>query len=101
MKCVLSADGGQILKQKRRPSRLVKISWTGFKMNSGAESGEGSDRDGLTIHVPPRYNQYGNRQVWFFETGHETVDNVANGALFAMFLALWFVGAALLRQGGL
>ena len=59
------------------------------------------DESGLTIHVPPKYNQYGNRQVWFFETGHETVDNVANGALFAMFLVLWSVGAALLGQVGL
>jgi hypothetical protein len=33
------------------------------------------------IYIPPKYNQYGNRQVWFFETGNRSVDEVANGAL--------------------
>lgn len=43
------------------------------------------------IHVPPKYNQYGNRQLWVVETGRESVDDVVNGVLFGLliFSPLW------------
>jgi hypothetical protein len=36
------------------------------------------------IYLPPRYNLYGNRQVWFFETGNKRLDEPLNGALLAL-----------------
>lgn len=40
------------------------------------------------LYVPPRYDLRGNRQLWFFETGNDTIDNVGNGFLTAMLVFL-------------
>lgn len=41
-------------------------------------------KQSATLHVPPKYNLRGNRQVWFFETGNDTIDNFGNGLLTAL-----------------
>lgn len=38
----------------------------------------------MAVYFPPRYNLYGNKQLWFFETGNRTVDDVGNGMLTAL-----------------
>jgi len=44
----------------------------------------------MRFHIPPKYNQYGNRQLWVIETD-SGVDEVINGFLFAVlvFSPLW------------
>lgn len=37
-----------------------------------------------TVHIPPRYNIRGRRQIWFIETGNESLDNPINGMLTAL-----------------
>jgi len=50
----------------------------------------------LTLHVPPKYDVRGNRQLWFFETGNHTLDHVGNGLIFGLLVtSLIVVGVAL------
>lgn len=37
-----------------------------------------------TLHIPPRYNLRGRRQLWFVETGNEKLDDPINGILTAL-----------------
>lgn len=44
-----------------------------------------SDRNqSRTVHIPPKYDLQGRRQLWFIETGRETVNNLVNGMLTAL-----------------
>jgi hypothetical protein len=53
----------------------------------------------LTLHVPPKFNLNGNRQIWFFETGNHTIDNFGNGLVAGVpFVVLFMI---LAEVGGL
>lgn len=54
-----------------------------------------------TLHVPPKYDLYGRRQVWFFETGNRRFDRVANGFIFGLLHAVFIVAAVVSARGGL
>ena len=40
----------------------------------------------MEIHIPPKYNQYGNRQFWFLEFEDSDTDEMINGVLHASLL---------------
>jgi len=37
----------------------------------------------MKIHIPPRFDQYGNRQLWIVET-ESGADEIINGAIFGI-----------------
>lgn len=51
----------------------------------------------MNVYLPPRYDLYGNKQVWFIETGRQPLDDVVNGAL----LAVVTIGPIVAIGGGL
>lgn len=53
----------------------------------------------MKIHIPPRYNQYGNRQLWVVET-ENSFDEVINGFLFALLIFAPVYGFWLLTKVG-
>jgi len=38
----------------------------------------------MKFHVPPKFNQYGRRQLWIVESEDSGLDEVINGALTAV-----------------
>jgi len=53
----------------------------------------------MTFHIPPKYNLYGERQIWFLETGHRTLDNIVNGTLLGLNVML--IVSVLLHWAGI
>jgi hypothetical protein len=51
-----------------------------------------------TVYLPPKYNLNGNRQLWFIETGDESVDNLENGVVHGALSAVAL--GVLLTAGG-
>jgi hypothetical protein len=43
------------------------------------------------IYIPPKINPRGNWQVWFVETGDDTVDGVVNGFLLGLIVFTPFI----------
>jgi len=50
----------------------------------------------ITLHVPPKHDLRGNRQLWFFETGNHTLDHVGNGLIFGLLVTSLIVGGVAL-----
>jgi hypothetical protein len=42
------------------------------------------ESESRTLHIPPRYNLRGRRQLWFIETGNDSLDDPINGMLTAL-----------------
>lgn len=74
----------------RGPWQDLKSADPGDLITDGGQGTSRDDADGMTVHLPPQYDLQGNRQVWFIETGRQPFDDLVNGALFALSLAVVF-----------
>jgi hypothetical protein len=53
----------------------------------------------VKLHLPPKFNLRGRRQVWFIETGTEGVDDIINGVLTSLMLLVAIAGGVYLGGG--
>ncbi|MGB9966130.1 hypothetical protein [Halobacterium hubeiense] len=53
------------------------------------------------FYLPPRYDLRGNRQLWFFETGNDALDNFGNGLLTAVLVVSIIAALGFLSTNGI